>query len=99
MKNAELALQAMTHASPITIGQMALLDLHDCRLVIGEYDDLPSTLYGLWLLSMPFEKAVQEACNPDGALVWGHALAPEEYRRRQMETEAAWAASLKGGRP
>lgn len=83
MHNADQALEAMVNPSPITIGQLALLDRCNCPLVLGEWADLDRTLLALWLLSMPVADAVAAyRDDPDGYIVWGGGLSPADYRAR-----------------
>ena len=82
MKNPKDALDALVDPSPLTLGQIALLDLYKSPLLEGKIDDLNAVLFGLWLLSMPLEEAVAQAHFPEGAIVWGGSLTTEEYNRR-----------------
>lgn len=76
------ALEALAAPDPLTLGQVALLDLYKCPILDGKIDDLNATAYALWLLSMPLEQAVAEAHFPDKAIVWAEKVGVDEYNAR-----------------
>lgn len=92
MKNPKEALEALADPSPLTLGQIALLDLYGSPLLHGEIDDLSKVTFSLWLLSMPLAKAVAEARFPDHAILWADGITAEEYDRRLVDALAAIAA-------
>lgn len=89
MKNPKEALEALANPAPLTLGQIALLDLYGSPLLHGEIDDLSKVTFSLWLLSMPVEQAVQEARFPDRAIVWADEISVEEYDRRLVDALVA----------
>lgn len=50
------ALEAMAAPAPLTMGQVALLDLYKCPILGLNYDDVNATAFALWLLDMPLEQ-------------------------------------------
>ena len=92
MKNPKEALEALADPAPLTLGQIALLDLYGSPLLHGEIDDLSKVTFSLWLLSMPTAQAVVEAKFPDRAIVWADGITPAEYDRRLVDALAAIAA-------
>lgn len=79
------ALQAMAAPAPLTLGQVALLDLYKCPILDGDYSDLNATAFALWLLSMPLEQAVAEAHFPERAIVWADKEGTDAYNKRLVE--------------
>lgn len=92
MKNPKEALEALADPSPLTLGQIALLELYGSPLLHGEIADLHKVTFSLWLLSMPIAQAVAEARFPDRAIVWADGITPEEYDRRLVDALAGIAA-------
>lgn len=92
MKNPKEALEALADPAPLTLGQIALLDLYGSPLLHGDIGDLNKVTFSLWLLSMPLAQAVAEARFPDRAIVWAGGITPEEYDRRLVDALAAIAA-------
>jgi hypothetical protein len=92
VKNPKEALEALADPAPLTLGQIALLDLYESPLLHGEIDDLSKVTFSLWLLSMPTAQAVAEAKFPDRAIVWADGITPAEYDRRLVDALAAIAA-------
>ena len=92
MKNPQEALEALADPAPLTMGQIALLDLYKSPLLHGDIDDLSKVTFSLWLLSMPIEQAVAEARFPDRAIVWADGVTQEEFDRRLVDALAAIAA-------
>lgn len=92
MKNPKEALEALADPSPLTLGQIALLDLYGSPLLHGEIGDLSKVTFSLWLLSMPLAEAVAEARFPDHAILWADGITAEEYDRRLVDALAAIAA-------
>ena len=92
MKNPKEALEALADPSPLTLGQIALLDLYGSPLLHGEIGALSKVTFSLWLLSMPLAKAVAEARFPDHAILWADGITAEEYARRLVDALAALAA-------
>lgn len=86
------ALAALAEPAPLTLGQVALLDLHKCPLLAGDFDDLNATLFALWLLDMPLERAVAEANYPEKAIVWGTEIGVDGYKTRLVAALNAIAA-------
>lgn len=79
------ALKAFASPSPLTLGQVALLDLYKCPILEGDYQDLNATAFALWLLSMPLDQAVVEAHFPDKAILWAEKIGTEAYNKRVVE--------------
>lgn len=79
------ALKALASPSPLTLGQVALLDLYKCPILDGDYQDLNATAFALWLLSMPLDQAVVEAHFPEKAILWADQLGTEAYNKRVVE--------------
>lgn len=92
MKNPQEALEALADPAPLTLGQIALLDLYKSPLLHGDISDLSRVTFSLWLLSMPTAEAVEEARFPDRAIVWADGISVEEYDRRLVDALAAIAA-------
>ena len=76
------ALEAMVAPAPLTLGQVALLDLYKCPILEGKIDDVNETAFSLWLLDMPLEQAVVEAHFPDKAILWAQDVGVEGYNKR-----------------
>ena len=76
------ALEAMVAPAPLTLGQVALLDLYKCPILEGKIDDVNETAFSLWLLDMPLEQAVVEAHFPDKAIMWAQDVGVEGYNKR-----------------
>ena len=76
------ALEALAAPAPLTLGQVALLDLHKCPILDGRIDDLNATAYALWLLSLPLEEAVHAAHFPERAILWAQEVGVEGYNAR-----------------
>lgn len=79
------ALEAMVAPAPLTLGQVALLDLYKLPILEGNIDDLSATVFAVWLLSMPLEQAVAEAHFPEKAFVWAEAIGVGEYNDRLVK--------------
>ena len=92
MKNPKEALEALADPAPLTLGQIALLDLYKSPLLVGDIADLHKVVFSLWLLSMPIEQAIRAAHLPDDAIVWADGITPEEFDRRLVDALAAIAA-------
>lgn len=82
MHTPDKALEAMVEPAPLTLGQVALLDLYKCPILDGNIDDLNATAFALWLLSMPLEQAVVEAHFPEKAIVWAEKIEVDEFNDR-----------------
>lgn len=85
MHTPDKALEALAAPAPLTLGQVALLDLYKQPILAGKIDDLNATTFALWLLSMPLEQAVVEAHYPDRAIVWAEKIGVEEYNDRLVK--------------
>lgn len=85
------ALEALAEPAPLTLGQVALLDLYKLPILDGKIDDLNATAYALWLLSMPLEQAVVEAHFPEKAIIWAEKIGVEEYNDRLVAASNAIA--------
>ena len=85
MHTPDKALEALCAPAPLTLGQVALLDLYKLPILYGKIDDLTETARALWLLSMPLEQAVVEAHYPDRAIVWAEKIGAEEYNDRLVK--------------
>ena len=85
MHTPDKALEAMVAPAPLTLGQVALLDLYKLPILDGKIDDLNATAYALWLLSMPLEQAVAEAHFPEKAIIWAEKIGVEEYNDRLVK--------------
>lgn len=79
------ALEAMAAPAPLTMGQVALLDLYKCPILDLNYDDVNATAFALWLLDMPLEQAVVEAHFPDKAIIWAESVGVEGYKSRLVK--------------
>ena len=79
------ALEAMAAPAPLTMGQVALLDLYKCPILGLNYDDVNATAFALWLLDMPLEQAVVEAHFPDKAIIWAESVGVEGYKSRLVK--------------
>lgn len=79
------ALQAMVAPAPLTLGQVALLDLYKCPILEGKIDDVNATAFALWLLDMPLEQAVVEAHFPEKAIVWADGVGVDGYNERLVK--------------
>lgn len=82
MHTPDKALEAMVEPAPLTLGQVALLDLYKLPILDGNIDDLNTTAFALWLLSMPLEQAVAEAHFPEKAIVWAEKIGLDEFNDR-----------------
>ena len=85
MHTPDRALEAMVAPAPLTLGQVALLDLYKLPILDGKIDNLNATAFALWLLSMPLEQAVAEAHYPEKAIVWAEKIGVEEYNDRLVK--------------
>lgn len=85
MHTPDKALEALCAPAPLTLGQVALLDLYKLPILDGKIDDLNATAYALWLLSMPLEQAVAEAHFPEKAIIWAEKVGVEEYNDRLVK--------------
>ena len=79
------ALEALAAPAPLTLGQVALLDLYKCPILGLNYDDVNATAFALWLLDMPLEQAVVEAHFPDKAIIWAESVGVEGYQARLVK--------------
>ena len=79
------ALEALAAPAPLTLGQVALLDLYKLPILDGKIDDLNATAFALWLLSMPLEQAVAEAHFPEKAIIWAEKIGVDEYNDRLVK--------------
>lgn len=82
MHTPDKALEALCAPAPLTLGQVALLDLYKLPILDGKIDDLNATAFALWLLSMPLEQAVAEAHFPEKAIVWAGEIGVDEFNDR-----------------
>lgn len=85
MHTPDKALEAMVEPAPLTLGQIALLDLYKCPILDGKIDDVNATAFALWLLSMPLERAVAEAHFPERAIVWAGEVGVDGYNERLVK--------------
>lgn len=85
MHTPDKALEALCAPDPLTLGQVALLNLYKLPILVGKIDDLNATAFALWLLSMPLEQAVAEAHFPDRAIIWAEKIGVEEYNDRLVK--------------
>ena len=85
MHTPDRALEAMVAPAPLTLGQVALLDLYKCPILEGKIDDVNATAFALWLLDMPLEQAVAEAHFPEKAIVWSGEVGVEGYNARLVK--------------
>lgn len=91
MHTPDKALEALAAPAPLTLGQVALLDLYKLPILDGKIDDLNATAFALWLLSMPLEQAVAEAHFPEKAIVWAGKIGVDEYNERLVAASNAIA--------
>lgn len=91
MHTPDKALEALAAPAPLTLGQVALLDLYKLPILDGKIDDLNATAFALWLLSMPLEQAVAEAHFPEKAIIWAGKIGVEEYNDRLVKASNALA--------
>ena len=82
MHTPDKALEALAAPDPLTLGQVALLDLYKLPILGGNIDDLHATVFAVWLLSMPLEQAVVEAHFPAQAIVWADKVGVGAYNAR-----------------
>ena len=82
MHTPDKALEAMAAPAPLTMGQVALLDLYKCPILDLKYDDVSATAFALWLLDMPLEQAVVEAHFPEKAIAWAESVGVDGYQAR-----------------
>lgn len=85
MHTPEKALAALADPDPLTLGQVALLDLYKCPILDGDIEDLNATAFALWLLSMPLEQAVAEAHFPEKAVVWADEIGVDGFNDRLVK--------------
>lgn len=85
MHTPDKALEALAAPDPLTLGQVALLDLYKLPILDGKIDDLNATAFALWLLSMPLEQAVAEAHFPERAIIWAEKIGVDEYNDRLVK--------------
>jgi len=85
MHTPDKALEAMVEPAPLTLGQVALLDLYKCPILEGKIDDVNATAFALWLLDMPLEQAVAEAHFPEKAIVWAGEVGVDGYNSRLVK--------------
>lgn len=83
------ALEALVAPAPLSLGQVALLDLYKCPILDGKIDDLNATAFALWLLSMPLEDAVRAARFPDRAIAWVDDIGVDGYNARLVDALGA----------
>ena len=86
------ALEAMAAPAPLTLGQVALLDLYKCPILELKYDNVSETAFALWLLDMPLEQAVVEAHYPDKAIAWAESVGVDGYQERLVKALKAIGA-------
>ena len=91
MHTPDKALEVLAAPAPLTLGQVALLDLYKLPILDGKIDDLNATAFALWLLSMPLEQAVAEAHFPEKAIIWAEKVGVEEYNDRLVAASNAIA--------
>lgn len=85
MHTPDKALEAMVEPAPLTLGQVALLDLYKCPILDGKIDDVNATAFALWLLDMPLDQAVAEAHFPEKAIVWAGEVGVDGYNSRLVK--------------
>lgn len=85
MRNPKQALRALVEPAPLTLGQIALLDLYKCPILDGKIDDLNATAFALWLLDMPIDRAVAEAHFPERAIAWLDEVGADGYNERLVK--------------
>ena len=85
MHTPDNALKAMVEPAPLTLGQVALLDLYKLPILEGTIDDVNATAFALWLLDMPLEQAVAEAHFPEKAIVWAAEVGVDGYNERLVK--------------
>ena len=83
------ALEALASPAPLTLGQVALLDLYKCPILEGNIDDLNATAFALYLLSMPLEEAVHAAHLPERAIAWADGIGVDGYNARLVDALGA----------
>ena len=83
------ALEALAPPAPLTLGQVALLDLYKCPILEGKIDDLNATAFALYLLSMPLKEAVHAAHFPERAIPWAESVGVEGYNARLVDALGA----------
>ena len=85
MHTPDKALEALCAPAPLTLGQVALLDLYKLPILEGNIEDVNATAFALWLLDMPLEKAVVEAHFPEKAIVWAQEVGVDGYNKRLVK--------------
>ena len=83
------ALEALATPAPLTLGQVALLDLYQAPILDGKIGDFNATAFALWLLSMPLEDAVRAASFPERAIAWVDGIGVDGYNARLVDALGA----------
>ena len=79
--NPEKALEALVEPSPLTLGQIALLERIDSPLLRGDVSSIHECARGLWLLSLPpQEAATRWRESEQEAIAWLDAVGVQGYR-------------------
>lgn len=91
--NPKTALEALVEPKPLTLAQVAILEMMDAPILRGGVDSLAETAKALWVLSLPSREAAsrwREA--PEAGLAWLGGIGVDEYRRRLGDALDAIAA-------
>lgn len=84
------ALEALAAPAPLTLGQVALLELEGCPLARGDCSSVYETARALWLLGLPREEAARRRSEAaDAALPWLDEIGVGGYRERLAAALAA----------
>lgn len=86
MENPVESIDALLSPSPLTLGQIALLERIDSPLLRGDVSSISKCAEALWLLSLPRDEAAsrwQEA--PVQGVLWLDATPLQAYRKRLAE--------------
>lgn len=82
-QNPAPGLDALLSGRELTLGKMAVLCRINAPILVGSYEDIPSTLVALWVLASPFDEVLAHRYDLETvALAWGERMKPEEYRAR-----------------
>lgn len=86
MENPVESIDALLAPSPLTLGQIALLERIDSPLLRGDVSSISKCAEALWLLSLPLEEAASRWKEvPVQGVLWLDATPLQAYRKRLAE--------------
>ena len=86
MENPVESIDALIDPSPLTLGQIALLERIDSPLLRGDVGSMSRCAEAMWLLSLPREEAARRWKEaPVQGILWPDAPTLQEYRKRLAE--------------